>query len=348
MRGYRLRTSGYVLLIVSAVAYAGPKKKTPPPPPPPPTPAPAPAPAPEPATPWSQGVPQERQDQANKLYDEANQLFAQQAHAPALEKYRQAVAIWDHPLIEFNMAVTLIRLDRVLEAADALEKALKYGAAPFKPELYQSALDYQALVKGRVGFIEADCGDKDAHVLLDGKPWFDCPGKQKMRVIAGEHAIVAERSGYLTSSQKVVVAGGAVASEKLKLVPLDSVVELKYPYRRWIPWTMTVAGLAVAAGGAGMWLVGKSEMDQFNSDFAMQCPNGCEPGLTDPSHRPLAAERDGAELKGKIGIAMMGTGGAVAITGLVLAIVNRPTRVLPNVEVAPHAGGASASVHWSW
>ena len=34
------------------------------------------------------------------------------------------------------------------------------------------------------------------------------------------------------------------------------------------------------------------------------------------------------------------------IAGLILVIADRPTRVLPNVEVAPKAGGISASVGW--
>jgi hypothetical protein len=330
------------------------KSKTPKTPPAPapvatdPAPAPAPPPPPPADTPWSKGVPADVQAKANALYDEGNQLFAQQAHAPALEKYRAALALWNHPLIRFNLAVTEIRLERILEAADDLEQALRFGADPFKPELYQQALDYQTLVKGRVGFVEASCEQPNAHVLLDGKPWFSCPGKQKQRVMAGEHAIVGERQGYLTTSQKVVVAGGAVASQTVKLIPLDDAVVLRYPHRRWVPWTFTGVGLAVGLAGAGTWLLGKNQMTQFEADFAMQCPNGCEPGLTDPSHRILADERDSAQLKGKIGIAMMGVGGAVAITGIVLAIMNRPTRVLPNIEVAPTTGGASAAVGWKF
>jgi len=204
------------IAIAATAASAAPKRrptpKTPPPPAPKddkptPAPTPAPPPAPEADTPWSKGVSPETQAKANALYDEGNQLFAQQAHAPALEKYKAAVALWDHPLIRFNLAVTEIRLDRVLEAADDLDKALQYGKDPFKPELYQQALDYQALIKGRVGFVEATCDTTATHLLLDGKPWFDCPGTKKQRIIAGEHAVVGERQGYLTASTKVVVAG---------------------------------------------------------------------------------------------------------------------------------------------
>jgi hypothetical protein len=346
-----------VLIACSAVpALAAPKKKkkAPAPKPAPTEPAPAAAPVPPPAPvsaepkPWAQGVPQDVQDKASALYEEGNTLFAQQAHAPALDKYKQAIALWEHPLIRFNMAVTEIRLERILEAADDLEKALKYGDKPFKPELYQQALDYQALVKGRVGFIEASCDQAGARLLLDGKPWFDCPKTDKIRVLAGEHAIVGTKDGFLTSSTKVVVDGGETVQQKVKLVPLDSAVVLKYPYRRWIPWTMTGLGLAVGLGGVGTWFVGRNQMDQFEADFSTQCQNGCEPGLTAPEHRSLAAQEKSARLKGQIGIAMMGVGGAVAVTGIVLAIMNRPTRELPNIEVAPSAGGGVAKVGWSF
>lgn len=307
---------------------------------------PAPAAAPSEPSPWAQGVPQDVQDKASALYEEGNALFAQQAHAPALEKYRAAIALWDHPLIRFNMAVTEIRLERILDAADNLEKALAYGDKPFKPELYQQALDYQALVKNQVGYVEVHCDQAGARLLLDGKPWFDCPGTQTVRVLAGEHAIVGEKQGYLTASTKLVVKGGETAKHDVTLVPLESAVVLKYPYRRWIPWTMTGVGLAVGLGGVGTWLLGKNQMDDFEAEFSRQCQNGCEPGLTAPEHRSLAAQRDGAELKGQIGIAMIAVGGAAAVTGVVLAILNRPTRVLPDVEVAPKAGGGIATVGW--
>jgi hypothetical protein len=339
-----------LLIAFSAVpALAAPKKKKAPDPKEPvPAVAPAPAPSSNEPKPWAEGVPQDVQDKASALYEEGNTLFAQQAHAPALDKYKQAIALWEHPLIRFNMAVTEIRLDRILEAADDLEKALKYGDKPFKPELYQQALDYQSLVKGRVGFIEASCDEAGARLLLDGKPWFDCPKSNKIRVLAGEHAIVGSKDGYLTASTKVVVEGGETVQQKVKLVPLDSAVVLKYPYRRWIPWTMTGLGLAVGLGGVGTWFVGKNQMDQFEADYYTQCQLGCEHNLTAPEHRSLKAQEQGAHLKGQVGIAMMGIGGAVAVTGIVLAIMNRPIRELPNVEVAPQAGGGMAKVGWSF
>jgi tetratricopeptide (TPR) repeat protein len=295
---------------------------------------------------WAKGVPVAQQEQANAIFAEANQLFARKAHAPALEKYKAAIALWDHPLIRFNMAVTEIRLDRILDAADDLDRALRYGDKPFTPELYQQALDYQALIRGRVATVEASCDQADAHVLLDGQPWFDCPGKTSRRVLAGEHVLVAEKKGYLTTSRRMVVAGGTTRSEHLALVSIEGVVKLEYPYRRWIPWTIFGSGAALALGGLGVYAWGRNEMNTFQTNFASACPTGCAANLSDQP--TLAAEYDAARRKGTIGMSLIVAGGATAVTGIVMAFLDRPRRVLPTVEVTPTPGGVSAGIGWQF
>jgi hypothetical protein len=294
--------------------------------------------------PWAQGVSKATQDKANALFAEANQLFAQRAHAPALEKYEQAIALWDHPLIRFNMAVTLIHLDRILEAADQLELALRYGEKPFDAEHYQQALDYQTLIAGRVGYIEASCTQPGAHVSLDGKPWFQCPGTQKQRVLSGEHVVGGDQPGFVASSQHLFATGGAVTTARVALVSLDSAVVLHYPVQRWVPWSVGAAGAAVALAGLAVWLDGKDMLDNFNSNFATTCASGCPSNLAGQPY--LESERSGAKLRGEIGVSMIAAGGAAAAAGVTWAIINKPHRELPAIEAAPTRGGATASVGW--
>jgi hypothetical protein len=295
--------------------------------------------------PWAKGVSIDKQRIANALFAEGNQLFAQQAHGPALEKYRQAIALWDHPLIRFNMAVTEIRLDHMLEAADDLDRALRFGAAPFSADLYRQAQDYQALVKKQITVIEAKCDQTDVHVLFDGKPWFNCPGTQKQRVLAGEHILLGERDGYMTQTRRLVLVGGGTKQEQIRLVPIDAGVKVAYAYSRTIPWTLAGSGAAVALGGLGVWLWGRSQMDKFQNTFSQRCPAGC---LADLSDQPdLRSEHDAAVLKGKIGTSMMIGGGVATLTGLLLVYFDKPHRVFPNVEVMPN-GSASAGVSWKW
>jgi hypothetical protein len=303
----------------------------------------APAMADEPP-PWATGVSDADQERANALFAEGNQLFAQLAHAPALEKYRGAIVVWDHPMIRFNMAVTLIRLDRILEAAEELEKALAFGNQPFSPELYQQALDYQNLVRRQLAHIEVRCDLPGTKILLDGKPWFVAPGTRSIRVTSGEHVLVAERKDYLTVSRPLVVAGGSTVRDTLQLVPLEKAVIVEYPSPRWIPWTVTGVGAALALGGLGLWLKGKSELDDFEREFRRECPMGCELAM----HPSLADAEDSALFKGKAGVTLMISGGAATVTGLLWTLFNTPSRRLPKVEIAPMRSGAAANARWSF
>lgn len=294
--------------------------------------------------PWATGVSDAQQARANEAFAEGNLLFTQLAHAPALEKYKAAIALWDHPMIRFNMAVTLIRLDRVLEAADELERALRYGDQPFDPDLYQQARDYQALIRRQLGYLEITCDQPDTELVLDGKPWFTGPGTKTIRVTTGEHTVVAARTGYLTRSRNLVVAGGTTVTERLELVPIEAAVVLRYRHPKWLPWTVAGAGAALALGGLGFSLAGRRQMDRFAQHFVEECPGGCEADLS--MHPDLADERDGAELKGNLGASLMIVGGAIAIGGVVWGIINRPTRHLPTVEATPTPGGVTARAGW--
>jgi tetratricopeptide (TPR) repeat protein len=293
--------------------------------------------------PWASGVSDATQAQANELYAQGNELFAHQDNAGALAKYQAAIALWDHPRIRFNMAVTLIRLDRIVEAADALDAALRYGDKPFTPDLYQRVLDDEQLVRGRVGEVEISCQQPDVHLLLDGAPLATCPATKKLRLLAGDHVLLGEKATYMTVSRHVAVTGGKTTTEDLELVPIESAVILKYRYPRWLPYTIAGTGAALALGGVGLYLASQSQMDRFDADFAMQCPQGCK--LAD--YPLLAGERDSARLKGELAIGMMIGGGAATIAGVVLAVINsKAERVLPSIETTPTRGGAVTSLGW--
>jgi hypothetical protein len=164
-------------------------------------------------------------------------------------------------------------------------------------------------------------------------------------VLAGEHILLGEKKDYLAVSRRVIVVGGKTATEDISLVPIESAVILEYRYPRWMPYTVAGTGAAIALGGLGVYFAGRSQMDKFEADFAVQCPQGCKADLSD---QPLLAdERDSAKLKGKIAIGMMAGGGAIAITGVVLAVINsKAERILPSIETTPTRGGAVTSVGW--
>jgi hypothetical protein len=296
----------------------------------------------QPTEPWAQGVSQSSRDEANALFDEGNQLFARDAHAPALAKYRAAIALWDHPAIRFNMAVTLIRLDRPLEAADALDAALRYGQQPFSSlERYREALDYRALVAKQLAQVEVTCDRSGTRVALDGKPWFVCPGTRTVRVLAGRHQLVAEQPGYLTLSRALVLVGGTDDKQAVELMSYEGAVTYRYRSPRWLPWTVAASGVAVAIGGGALWLFGNSRLESFEREWTLRCPGGC----TLDEQPVLADRRSGAVIEKGAGMTLAIAGSAVALAGTAFAIWNRPIRVLPAASVS--SGTAMLGVAWS-
>lgn len=298
------------------------------------------------AKPWATGIAQADQDRANTLFAEANALFAQQAHALALEKYQAALAVWDHPLIEFNAAVTLIRLDRPLEAADAIEKALRFGQAPFTAAEYAQVLDYQALVKGRVGEIEATCNEARGRVILDGKPWFDCPGTRKQRVLAGEHTLSGEHDTLLSRAQHVDVRGGAVARADIAMVKLADAYTTYYPHPRWVGWTAIAVGVVASGLGVGVYQDAADRQKAYEQRVASSCAvNGCDP--ESPLGQELLAMRDSAAARSRIATGLF-IGGGVTLTASIVYIfvINRAQRRPVKIDARVSANGAAAQVSW--
>lgn len=293
-------------------------------------------------TPWKTAVSRTQQQRANALFAEGNELFGRQAHGPALEKYRAAVALWDHPMLHFNMAVALIKLERYLEASDALDRALHWGATPFTSELYARAVGYRTLVDSKLGTLAVHCTHDDVRVFVDGTPWFSCPGNAQRRVSPGEHVVVGELAGKVVMSVRVSVSAGQVQREEVTVrTPPPSLGRLEYPAPRWLPWLVAGLGVATAAGGFVMRERAEDDMQQIADELARSCPPACDDVWAD--------RRADAHRRSKLGATLAIAGSAIAVGGLVWVIVNRPRHVaLPAIEVVPATDGGVARARWTF
>jgi hypothetical protein len=270
--------------------------------------------------PWAVGVTEAQKTQAQKILEEGNALFLKKDYAPALEKYKAAVAVWDHPAIRFNIVRCLIQLDRPVEASDNLALALEYGAAPLEEAVYTEALSYQKLLANQIGDLEVGCEQAGVKVTLDGQPLLACPGKEHRRVAPGQHQLVGTKDGFLTKTTEVVVIGAKKVDATLALVPLSKAAKVVHRYPTWMPWTVFGGGLVLAGFGGLIEYEASQSMASYDRQVTTNCAGtGCTPDQV----QAFQGDKDAAERDNKIAIGVMAIGVAGAITGGVLLYVNR-------------------------
>jgi hypothetical protein len=293
--------------------------------------------------PWAVGVTPEAEKTAQEELQKGNARFLEKDYAGALERYRAAIAAWDHPAIRFNVVRCLIQLDKPVEAQDNLKKALAYGAAPLEANVYTEALAYEKLLATQVGEVAVYCKQDGVQLGLDGKQLATCPVTATYRMTTGPHQIVAGKPGFLTKTYDLVVVGNKQLLFSITLASLGVSGRVVHRWPTWIPWSMLAGGLTVAGIGGMIQLKASNDMDRFDAQGAKCAMIGCDPKEID---RGL---EDSARLENHIAIGVITTGAALAITGGVMLMMNRGRTVYePSVQrvvtVEPKPGGGVVGI----
>jgi tetratricopeptide (TPR) repeat protein len=289
------------------------------------------APDDESETPWSKGVSKGKQKKALEAFKDGNALFEEGKYTEALTVYEQALKLWDHPNIQFNLAVCLFNIRQPLDAWDHLDSALRFGEAPLGKRLFEEALTYRALLESSLARLEVTYKQDNADVMLDGKQLLSGKGKKVLHLLAGPHQLVASADGFETESKALDLPAGQTAHESIELQPTKvklKVEQVRVNYERrwdwWLPWSIEGGGIAVALVGTGVYLSARSEMQSYDAALKAQCSTGCKPSDIPAS---LGVKKASAESRGTIAIGLWAIGGAVALGAGVMAIVNRPREV---------------------
>lgn len=295
--------------------------------------------------PWAEGVSQENQQAALALFRSGNVALKDSVFVEAIGKYREALKLWDHPAIHYNLALALLNLDQPLEVHEHLVAATKYGAAPLDTEKLEHARAYKGLIEKQLARVEIACDEPGASVVMDGRPLFQAPGRFEGLVRAGPHTISASKEGHLTNSQSRALPAGEKTRIELKLFTADDLTQYRRKWSAWKPWSVVGTGVALAAGGALLHMQARDSYDAF--DLGVTACGGCVPDTG------LADQRSRGDTMQTLAFGGYAVGGAALVTGVVLVYMNRlqPYRVddqlkqpEPAVMVAPLVGGDSRGV----
>jgi hypothetical protein len=276
--------------------------------------------------PWARGVSPAKQQRAMQLFREGNEFLEQSKYTEAAPKYELALAAWDHPSIRFNMAFCLMNMRQPLAAWEHLQQALRFGDAPLGKEHYSQAMTYVSLLEGSLAELAVKSTEPEVNIMVDGVQILSGAGTHTMKLLAGKHQLVASRPGYITESRALDLAAGkadteeiALKPEKVKLQVERENYERRWPW--WVPWSVTGSSVVVGLAGTAVYLSARASMQRFDRDYANVCGSGCNEIPADLANRKTAAEHSGA-----VGIGLWSIAGAVAVTGGVMAILNRPRK----------------------
>ncbi len=293
--------------------------------------------APKAPKPWEEGVSEENQTKAKALFKEGTILLNDASFAPAAAKLEEALSLWEHPAIHYNMAMAQVQLDRPLEARKHLVAATKFGADAIGETNFESAKTYLKLVERQLSMAVISASMDGVDVSLDGQPLFSSPDTFKDFVPAGTHAIVARKDGYLTSELSETFEPGAQKELNIRLYTAEELTEYRHRWPVWMPWTVFGAGVAVAAVGGALHGVGVSKIHKFDDNAKA---NGLLGITTTDSDRDL--RNDGISLQ-KGAVSLYAVGGAAIVSGITLIILNKAKPYLFGKPVED-SGSAEGSV----
>jgi len=277
-------------------------------------------------TPWSKGVPEAAQKRALQLFQDGNAYLEQEKYTEAVAKYEQALDAWDNPSIRFNMAICLINMRQPLVAWDHLQQALRFGEAPLGKRLYAEAMRYVAVLESILAQLTVRSSQPGIKVMVDGVVALDGPGEHSMTLLAGKHQLVASRRGYITQSLALDLSAGKPDVEQIALIRETVKVQRENYERRWswwVPWSVEGGAAALALVAAGFYVSASNEMKRYDDGLRRTCPLGC----SDADLAGFQSQYNHARRNSGVAVGMWVGAGAVAITGGVMAVMNRPIKV---------------------
>lgn len=280
--------------------------------------------------PWAEGVPDEEQKTANKLYKEGNALVRDSFLTQAVEKYEEALTYWDHPAIHYNLAIALIgaTTERPLEVHQHLVKAMSYEGKALNEDELKEAQRYLSLIQQQLITLTIVCDEPDAEVFLDGKKLFVGPGKQEQLLRAGEHTISASKPGYETAVVTQIIPGGESKQVKLKIYRPEDLTRYQRRFDQWLPYAVGGGGVVVTAIGALLHASAASSYDEYDAAVRSCVEDGDNASCDDSAIR---GSKDSGDTKQALGVSMYFIGGAAIAAGVTLLVLNRarPYRIDP-------------------
>lgn len=274
------------------------------------------------------------EERARQWAQKAHILHKDAQYREAGDSYREAIAHWNRPRYHLKAGIAYMSAMRVMDAHAHIAEALRCG----EDVLSRSDLDVartrmQRLKKHVLAEIEVQVSEPGTRVLIDNQPWFEGIGARTRTVRNGQHLLTVEKPGYVKVLEPVTLESGQRAIVRPRLLSDQEATIVTRRWQIWLPWTTVGAGLTVGALGLGFRARAMRNMGAYQRTISGLCPQKC----TAAEQAPYAPQRQRAIRMNVAGWTTLSVGGAVVVTGLIMAFLNRE-------QFSPHPDAGTADV----
>ena len=128
-------------------------------------------------------------------------------YALALIEFERAYSYVPDFRVLYNIGQVSIQLGRYARAAQALEQYLSGGGSKIPSARVKAVQSDLAMLEGRTARLTVKCNVEGADILLDDALLGKTPMTESILVDAGEHRVVVQKSGYVSRTEPLVLAG---------------------------------------------------------------------------------------------------------------------------------------------
>ncbi|MEM9488274.1 MAG: hypothetical protein AAGC55_03960 [Myxococcota bacterium] len=270
---------------------------------------------------WDRGVSDDQRRQAHALFLDGNRLAGEYLFDEAITKYQQALALWPHPGIYYNLARAQNAVGQPLAAHDSAVQAMRYGRAPLgedeptRVHNYQRLRTLRDLLRRQLARISLTLGSPEIAVMLDDRPLSDARGRGAL-VLPGKRNLIIRGPGYQPLVQPIALRPGG---------DHDFTIVSRRPFTPWKPWVTAGAGALLGITGGLLLTQAHSERSELVTEFNEVCSGASVPCQNDRTG-DLIDRWDAVRWRERIGMGSAVLGGGLLLTGAVLALWNQQRR----------------------
>lgn len=209
----------------------------------------------------------------------------------------------------------------------------------------EKELTYVLTPLPKLGFLRVSVNVPGATVSLSGRSLGRTP-LQTQTVEAGAYQLEISAEGYAPWLEPVTVVKDTVTELSVTLTPRDGVPKSIPPETRgtpsWVGWTLIGSGVALAGGGAGVFMLAKDEADALGRKYAVV------EGQGNPQEEAYLDEFDRKVVPlNALSTGLFIGGGALVVTGAVLLLVDpeEPVEAGLGNAFTPSFGVGAGQVH---